>query len=486
MDEKVKAWVSLISSMMNKTNTTQGSELLIKTAIRKDVLHALISVGGDGLESFRKGNDKKLKLDTPLYKFMSVYSKYLHMGNHENWGMVCDHLVKSNDFESAWNIVWSKLKHTVREHLGESKDTGYAVILNVQTFINVSESKIPSWTVMSDKRILVKEGMDKSDADKLAQSIIDDKIKLAMKSSPTIRESIIGIDVITNKAFKTLEESDDNPKTVEEKNTDDVFFQNMIQKSGKEGPIDESFMDYVLDLRKRSGIKESKFKSRVPSIHDIKDMLYTRTEKKPCMESSQLDRAFIITTAAIQKNPLSEATRVVRAVANKLHNESAAEEIVDHIMERTGLDLYDFSKMVRSSTNESFSKAAHDWVSDRVEQLYPKHIKDKGEAFGRAWNEWENKNESITEDDEVVTTNLTRVGNRYVYRNGDYVVVWNGGKTGPGKAKVSGLQPVNIPWAQNVINNYLRGWSTDRLSGLIEFCNLANNKGFVQALNIIE
>ena len=395
MDEKVKAWVSLISSMMNQTNTTQGSEVLVKTAIRKDVQHALVSVGGSGLEAFRKGTADKLKLDVPLYRFMSVYAKYLHMGNHENWGTVVDHLVKSNDFENAWNIVWSKLRGTVKEHLGESKDTGYAVVLNVQTFVNVSESRVPSWTTMSDRRILVKEGLEKEAADKLAESIVDGSLILALRETPTVRDTAIGIDVITNKAYKTIEESEDTEeKSIEEDNTDAVFFQNMIQKSGKAGEsIDEAFMDYVLDIRRRSGIKESRFKSRVPSVHEIKSFLYdSDVSKSLSLERSQLEKAFDVTAVAIQKNPLSEASRVVRAVARKLYeDESVAEEIAEHIVEETGLDLYDFSKLLRESTNETFSKAAHDWVSKRVEELYPKHIKDKGEAFGRAWNEYESK-----------------------------------------------------------------------------------------------
>ena len=392
MEEKVKAWVSLISSMLNKSNISQGSEVLAKTAIRKDVQHALISVGGSGLEAFRKGTSDKLKLDVPLFKFMTVYAKYLHMGTHENWGTVVDHLVKSNDFESAWNIIWAKLKTTVREHLGESKESGYAVILNVQTFINVSESNIPSWTTMSDRRILVKEGLEKEAADNLAESIITGDLVLALRESPSIRDSAIGIDVITNKAYRTIEEESSD----ENENTDAVFFQNMIQKSGKAGDtIDESFMDYVLDIRRRSGIKESQYKKRSPGIHDLKAILYPEpAAKTPVLERSQLDRAFNVAATAIQKNPLSEASRVVRAVAHKLYeNESAAEEIAEYIVSETGLDLYNFSKLLRESTNETFSKTAHDWVSKRVEQLYPKHIKDKGEAFGRAWNEWESNHD---------------------------------------------------------------------------------------------
>lgn len=405
MDEKVKAWVSLISSMMNKTNTTQGSEILVKTALRKDILHALISVGGSGLESFQKGDDRKLKLSTPLYKFMSVYEKYLHMGHGENWGLICDHLVKSSDFEEAWNIVWPKLRGTVKEHLGESNDTGYAVVLNLQTFINVSESKTPSWTTMRDTRVLVKESMTREEADMLADSIINDKLVLALKATPKIRESIIGLDVITTRAYRTIEESEETEPTIEEKNTDDVFFQNMIQKSGKAGEtIDEGFMDYVLDIRRRSGITESKFKARVPSVHDLKNLLESKVDNSSIEDSiisktlaedhRQLRKAFDVTAQALQRNPLSEASRVVRAVAKKIYeNDDYAEYIAQHIEEESGLDLYDFSKLVRQSTNESFSKEAHDWVSKRVEELYPKHIKDKGEAFGRAWNEWESKHD---------------------------------------------------------------------------------------------
>ena len=41
--------------------------------------------------------------------------------------------------------------------------------------------------------------------------------------------------------------------------------------------------------------------------------------------------------------------------------------------------------------HHEFSQSAHDWVSVKVEELYPKYIKDKGEAYGRAWNEYKSK-----------------------------------------------------------------------------------------------
>lgn len=82
------------------------------------------------------------------------------------------------------------------------------------------------------------------------------------------------------------------------------------------------------------------------------------------------------------------------------------------------------------------------------------------------------------------TANLTIENKKFVYRKGAFVVKWNCGKRGPGKAKVTGLiNESNIEWAHRVINLYLKGWRNDRVTGLHEFCRLANEKGFVQALN---
>lgn len=381
MNDKIKAWVGLISSMITQKNISLGSEVLAKTAVRNDIQHALVSVGGEGLDSFKKNDDRKIKLDTPLYKFMSLYARYLDMANNQNWGMVCDHLVKSKDYEDAWDIVWNKAKGVVKEHLEEDKQSGYAVILNVQTFKNISEGSVPSWRTGQDTRVLVKRGISKQEANDIAESIITGKLVLAMKETTSIREAIIGIDVITNKAYSTIEEED---------TTNDVFFQNIVQKSGKEKPIDESFMDYVLSLRTRSGIKETSYKSTVPSIHDLKNMLYPEVKKSAVLKDSQLSEAFLYTTSALRLNPLSEASRVVRAVANKLYNtESVSEEIAEYVEKQTGMNLHKFSSFVKNNIQETYSKEAHQWVEKRVDELYPKHIKDKSEAFGRAWNEWE-------------------------------------------------------------------------------------------------
>ena len=84
-------------------------------------------------------------------------------------------------------------------------------------------------------------------------------------------------------------------------------------------------------------------------------------------------------------------------------------------------------------------------------------------------------------------TNLTIENKKFVYRSGDFSVTWNCGKTGPGKAKVTGfVEAVNINWAQGVIDRYIKHWPNDRVSGLYEFCRYANDRGFVQALNFLE
>lgn len=86
----------------------------------------------------------------------------------------------------------------------------------------------------------------------------------------------------------------------------------------------------------------------------------------------------------------------------------------------------------------------------------------------------------------MLTQNLKVEGKKFVYTNGDITIKWNCGKTGPGKAKVTGLQPSNVIWAQKVIDAYVKGWPNDRASGVREFCIYANEKGVVQALNFLE
>lgn len=376
VNDKIKAFVSLISSLITKDKILAGGEIITKTLVRDEIQKELIKIGFDGYESFKKDTDLKIKIPQNIYKFMKIYSKYLTMTQKDNWGHVVDLLLKSSDFEQSWNIVWKEIKKKVSLPVKES--SGFSVILNLQNMINLSETSIPQWTSMKDTRKVLKSFSSKDEAKLFMET--KKPSNLALRDDNKVIETIIGWDIIPNNLFETVEE---------ETTDEDVFFQNMIQKSGKK--IDETFMDSVLDLRRRAGISESIITKLPMSFHDMKNIMERRmfVSKKPVFEVCDRSKVFNVAINALRKNSHSEPSRVLRALADKkYHNIELAEDIASIIKETSGISLYEFSKFIKENLTENFSPEAMKWVKKRVEELYPSHIKDKGEAFGRAWNEW--------------------------------------------------------------------------------------------------
>lgn len=132
------------------------------------------------------------------------------------------------------------------------------------------------------------------------------------------------------------------------------------------------------------------------SVKEVKDVLSDifKEEKVKVIKESNYDDDFINITLLIKNNPLVENTNILMDYAYKKYNdEYVAEEIIDIIENISGMDLNSYTKLVESG-KRGYSKSAHEWVKKQVDKLYPKHIKNKDEAFGIAWKQWENKHDN--------------------------------------------------------------------------------------------
>lgn len=132
------------------------------------------------------------------------------------------------------------------------------------------------------------------------------------------------------------------------------------------------------------------------NVKEVKDILTDifKEEKIKVIKESNYDDDFINVTLLIKSNPLVENTNILMDYAYKKYkDEYVAEEIIDIIESISGMNLNTFTKMIENS-KRNYSKSAHEWVKKQVDKLYPKHIKNKDEAFGIAWKQWENKHDN--------------------------------------------------------------------------------------------
>jgi hypothetical protein len=138
-----------------------------------------------------------------------------------------------------------------------------------------------------------------------------------------------------------------------------------------------------------------KYIKATPNVHELREFVKSITDvtvEPTVIEEATLSKAMVITTRALQKNPITEASRVVLAVSKKmLESTDNAENLAEYIENVSGLDLHSYSKIFRESVNEEYSEKAHTWVNNRVNFLYPTHITNKGQAFNRALKEYRNK-----------------------------------------------------------------------------------------------
>lgn len=132
------------------------------------------------------------------------------------------------------------------------------------------------------------------------------------------------------------------------------------------------------------------------TVNEVKTLLTDifKEEKKQVIKECNKDDDFINITLLLQHNKLIENTNILMDYAyNKYNDEYIAEEIINIIEEFTGMDLNSYTDLIREKDSKVYSKSAHDWVKSQVDKLYPKHIDNKDEAFGIAWDQWKNKHD---------------------------------------------------------------------------------------------
>jgi hypothetical protein len=186
--------------------------------------------------------------------------------------------------------------------------------------------------------------------------------------------------------------SDEPEDDMEESTTEDVFFAQQIQEMRKLAGVSSNEVAYagtpVVHLTKKIVENINKGYREVLKDHYVAYTRARRVERLPVTESMEVALRTVATTAAL--NPRASGSSVAGAVA--MHTGVNHYDLSDYIVQRTGLSEGQFFSMFsEQEVEEKFSKSAHKWVDNRVEELYPTHIKDRGEAFGRAWNEYKNK-----------------------------------------------------------------------------------------------
>lgn len=127
------------------------------------------------------------------------------------------------------------------------------------------------------------------------------------------------------------------------------------------------------------------------SIHETKNMLVDifKEDIKKVISEDKFDDNFINVTMLIQKNPLIESSTLLMDYAERKYGEECiAEELAEIIEYKTGMCLYEFTKLMREKDTSQYSKWAHDWVDKQVKKIYPKHVSNKEEAFGIAWDQY--------------------------------------------------------------------------------------------------
>lgn len=143
-------------------------------------------------------------------------------------------------------------------------------------------------------------------------------------------------------------------------------------------------------------VPEYKEKNMSYTVKEIKDSLLDifKEEKHKVISEKQAEDDFINVSMLIQRNKSIEPSNILLDYSDKKYgNEYVSEEIVEIIENNTGLELYNYTKLLREKDTKQFSKAAHEWVKKQVDKLYPKYIKDKQEAFGIAWDQWKSKHD---------------------------------------------------------------------------------------------
>lgn len=197
-----------------------------------------------------------------------------------------------------------------------------------------------------------------------------------------------GNTISTNKNKETIIIEYNAPNSIP-KQLDDISNKNIVYSNIKETEIyDESWL-------RINGFKNNSYDEQMNySVHETKNALENifHEENIKVISENKYDDDFINITMLIQHNPLVESSNIIIDYAEKKYgNEYIGEEIAEILENISGMELYEYTKLMREENSAKYSKSAHDWVKAQVDKLYPTHIKDKEEAFAVAWKQYQSK-----------------------------------------------------------------------------------------------
>ncbi len=224
-------------------------------------------------------------------------------------------------------------------YTGES----YTVMVSTQLMENVGSEFAPMWSHSTGRYIPVQTGLQSYGA---ARKIVAEVSAGLIPVELSRKESVIGIEIVTDGDYRQFYESVDEEDSVEEETTAAVFFAQQVQ-----------------EMVDRAGIEEDVTPVRSsPSIHDLKARLaaiqeeYDAARAKELLESpfqadlSDFPKAMRIVGKTLIKNSKASAMGCVRAVARDvLGDEELAEELKDFIQDQTDMGLEGYAHEVREN-----------------------------------------------------------------------------------------------------------------------------------------
>lgn len=219
----------------------------------------------------------------------------------------------------------------------------YTVMVSTQLMENVGSEFAPMWSHSTGRYIPVQTGLQSYGA---ARKIVAEVSAGLIPVELSKKESVIGIEIVTDGEYRQFYEAETAEEKVEEDTTDDVFFAQQVQ-----------------ELKERSGIEEDVTPVRSsPSIHDLKARLAAIQEEfdaaraKELLESpfqaslGDFAKAMRLVGKTMIKNPRASSMGCVKAVAKDILGDvDLAEELKGYIESQLDMGLDAYAEHARST-----------------------------------------------------------------------------------------------------------------------------------------
>lgn len=241
-------------------------------------------------------------------------------------------------------------------YTGES----YTVMVSTQLLENVGTEWAPMWSHSTGRYIPVQTGLQSyGEARKIVAEVSAGLIPVIVES----KESVIGIEIVTDGEYRQFYESTEVEENVEEDTTDAVFFAQQVQ-----------------EMKHNAGIEETAAPVRsAPSVHDLKAKLEALQEEFEAAKAQELKespfqaslsdfpKAMRIVGKTMLKNPNASAMGCVKAVARDLLGDvDLADDLKDFIQDQTDMGIEAYAHEVRATgvVESKISESQAEWVKD--------------------------------------------------------------------------------------------------------------------------